>query len=197
MSKQEENSLIQFLQDLPAKIAIALKGETKEVEVKFGEVKTMDGNTTIAYEGEMPEVGMQVWVWAEDGTKVPLPVGDYELEDGRILVIAEEGIIAEIKEPTPENGAVEPEGQSSAQMTAKESDATARAIENAIKSIMIKYSEEAKAENELLKAELKAVNEKLVELASQPASKPVKSAPQMTEPKNAKERLLQTIQNQH
>lgn len=174
MSKQDENSLIQFLKDLPEKIAIAMKGQSK---IELGEIKSADGNVTIMFDGETMEVGGKVWVWAEDQTEVPLPVGDYELEDGRILVVAEEGIIAEVKEPMVEEEAPVQE-QAPAEMTAKESDATARAIENAIKSIMIKYSEEAKAENEILKAELKAVNEKLIELSNQPAAKAKKSQPE-------------------
>lgn len=195
MSKQDENSLIQLLKDLPDRIMVALKGEPKEVKVALGEVKTKDGNLSIMYDGEMPEVGMQVWVIAEDGTKVPLPAGKYELEDGRILVCAEDGVISEIMDAMPAGEMPsEKPAQAPAEMTAKEADATAKAIENAIKSIMIKYSEEQKAENEQLRAELKEMKEQFVALSNQPAAKAVKSSSQVAEPKNAKERILQEIQ---
>lgn len=185
MSKQDENSLIQFLKDLPEKIAIALKGETKEVEVKLGSVLTKDGNTKIWYDGEMPEVGMQAWVMAEDETQVPLPVGEYELEDGRILVIAEEGIIAEIKEATTEEEAPATE-QAPAEMTAEQTKGLMDSLEKTFKSIMIKYSEdnakvieEIKTEFTKQITELKSDYDKqILELSSQPASKPIKSQPE-------------------
>lgn len=37
-----------------------------------------------------------------DDEKVPLPIGDYELEDGRTLIVAEEGIIGRIGESVEE-----------------------------------------------------------------------------------------------
>lgn len=192
MSKENENSLIKFLEELPNKIAIALKGTPKESDVKLGETKTSDGNVTIMFDGETLNVGGKVWVVAEDGTEVALPVGEYEIEDAKILVVAEEGIVAEIKEmeTAPEEVAEE----KPAEMTAKETDATARAIENAIKSIMIKYGDENKKELEKFKAELKAdYDSKIVELANQPARKPIKSASEQKAPTNTKERLFNKI----
>ena len=48
-------------------------------------------------EAEVFEAGQEVFIVTDD-EKIALPVGEYKMEDGRILVIAEEGIIAEIKE---------------------------------------------------------------------------------------------------
>ena len=46
-------------------------------------------------EAESFTAGESVFIVTED-EKVPLPVGDYEMEDGKKLVIAEEGVIGEI-----------------------------------------------------------------------------------------------------
>lgn len=43
------------------------------------------------------ETGSAVFIETEDES-VPLPTGDYELESGQILVVIEEGVIAEIKD---------------------------------------------------------------------------------------------------
>jgi len=48
-------------------------------------------------EAEAFEAGKEIFIVTEDD-KVALPVGDYTLEDGKMLVVAEEGIIAEIKD---------------------------------------------------------------------------------------------------
>ena len=47
-------------------------------------------------EAEVFESGKEVFIKTED-EKVALPVGEYELEDNRVLVIEEEGMIKEIK----------------------------------------------------------------------------------------------------
>jgi len=200
MSKENEKTLIDHILELPEKIALAWQSKPKEeVEVKkqitaiqLGEVQTEDKNVTILYDGETMEVGGKVWIVAEDGTEVPLPVGNYKLDGGQVLVVAEEGIIAEVK-ATEEAPAPE---QAPAEMTAKETDATARAIENAIKSIMIKYSEDNDAKLEKFKTELKAsFDAKVLELSKQPASQPRRATPTQAEPTNAKQRLAAAINN--
>jgi len=48
-------------------------------------------------EAEAFEAGKEIFIVTEDD-KVALPIGDYTMEDGKMLVVAEEGIIAEIKD---------------------------------------------------------------------------------------------------
>jgi len=55
----------------------------------------LDNGTVL--EAEAFEAGNEIFIVTEDD-KVALPVGDYTLEDGKMLVVAEEGIIAEIKD---------------------------------------------------------------------------------------------------
>ena len=56
---------------------------------------TLENGTII--EAEAFEAGQSVFIVTEDD-KVPLPVGDYEIEGGKILSVQEEGIIATIKD---------------------------------------------------------------------------------------------------
>ena len=67
-------------------------------EVKLEQAK-LDNGTVI--EADAFESGVEVFIVTEDD-KVALPVGDYTMEDGKILVVAEEGIISEIKEAEAE-----------------------------------------------------------------------------------------------
>ena len=69
-------------------------------EVKLETMKMGDGVTVI--EAETFEAGKEVFVVTEDEQRIAVPVGEYELEDGRILVIVEEGIISEVKEKEEE-----------------------------------------------------------------------------------------------
>lgn len=62
---------------------------------KFESGKLSDG-TLIEY--SKLEAGGDITIIAADGTKSPAPVGNYELEDGRIVVVSEAGKIAEVKD---------------------------------------------------------------------------------------------------
>ena len=65
------------------------------MEVKLEQRKLEDGVTIV--EADSFEPGEEIMIVTEDEQMIPLPVGDYKMEDGQILVVSEEGIIAEIK----------------------------------------------------------------------------------------------------
>jgi hypothetical protein len=69
------------------------------LEVKLAQMKLEDGITIV--EAEAFEPDYSIGIVTPDGI-VPMPVGEYKLEDGMILVVAVEGIIAEIKAEEPE-----------------------------------------------------------------------------------------------
>ena len=71
------------------------------MEVKLEQMKLIDGNTVI--EADSFEPGASVMIVVPEGEPVPLEVGKYELEDGRLLVIEEVGMIASIEEMPAES----------------------------------------------------------------------------------------------
>lgn len=64
------------------------------LEVKL-EQMTLENGTVI--EADSFEAGQAVFIVTEDG-QVPLPIGDYTLPDGKMLVVTEDGMIGEVKE---------------------------------------------------------------------------------------------------
>lgn len=67
-----------------------------------------DGQTTI--QADMFEAGQNVFIVVPDAEPVPLPVGEYELADGKILVVEQDGVIASINEaPATEENPAEAE----------------------------------------------------------------------------------------
>ena len=64
-------------------------------EVKLESMKLENGTTI---EAEAFEPNQEIFIVTEEDEKIALPIGEYTLEDGRMLVVAEEGIIAEVKE---------------------------------------------------------------------------------------------------
>lgn len=63
------------------------------LEIKLEQIALDNG---IVFEAEVFEPGQPVFVLAE-GERMPVPVGEFELPDGRVLVVMEEGIIAEMR----------------------------------------------------------------------------------------------------
>ncbi|BAQ93038.1 hypothetical protein [uncultured Mediterranean phage uvMED] len=88
--------------DLKTQILVALGLDTKE-EVSNEETnlsfqaKLVDG-TIIVSEDDVLAEGSLVNVLTEDGTTMPLPVGEYQTEDNLSFVIAEEGIVESLTE---------------------------------------------------------------------------------------------------
>jgi len=127
-------------------------------EVKLEQMLMGDGVTKI--EADSFEAGKEVFVVTEDEQKIAVPVGEYELEDGRILVIVEEGIISEVKEKveeveeeeeveTKEEVEAMPEEEMSAPVATPK-----KTIESIVKESFFSEMEKLKEENEELKAEL-------------------------------------------
>ena len=142
------------------------------MEVKLAQMK-LDNGTVL--EAEAFEAGMPVFIVNEED-RIALPVGEYKLEDGMMLIVAEEGIIAEVKEAevVEEAPAEAPEVEVEVEQEMSESATPKKVIESTIKeSHFSKEDVDAlKAEIEALKTELASLKEvkeeEVVELSAQP-----------------------------
>ena len=68
--------------------------ELSEEKIELAELQLENGTIIVS---EQFEKGNSVFIKGEDG-KIALPVGEYELEDGRVLFVTEEGVIDNIGE---------------------------------------------------------------------------------------------------
>lgn len=158
----------------------ALLGMNK---VELATMKLMDGVTVL--EADAFEAGMEVFIVTEDEQRVALPVGEYQMEDGRMLVVAQEGIIAEIKEMEEEAPEVEEAPEAEAPMVEEEMAdeaipvAPKKVIKSTIEEMLFSKIEELKAENEALKAQLseQPVMEE-APVVDEPAAKPIAHNPE-------------------
>jgi hypothetical protein len=75
------------------------------IEVKLEDMKLENGTVITA---ESFEEGKEVFIVTDD-EKVAMPVGEYILEDSRLLVVSEEGMIADVREVSDEVPAKEME----------------------------------------------------------------------------------------
>ena len=144
------------------------------MEVKLEQMKLENGTVL---EAEKFEAGNEIFIITED-ERIALPIGEYELENGMVLVIEEEGLIKEVKSSESEE-APEVEVEVEAKEDEKEEMGYATKEELAeVKSMIeeIKAMLEPKKEEELseVKEELSSElpKEVLAEL-SQPAVEPI------------------------
>jgi hypothetical protein len=76
--------------------------ELAEIKVELEERELQNGTKITA---EKFEEGASVFILTESGDeeeKIALPVGNYEMNDGTVLVVSEEGKIGEIREASDE-----------------------------------------------------------------------------------------------
>lgn len=152
-------------------------------EVKL-EQQALENGTVL--EADSFEADNEVFIVTED-ERVAVPVGEYQLEDGRILVVAEEGIISEVKEAGEEEvEEVEAEEEDKEEMAyaTKEELAEVKEMIEEIKA-MLEPKEDLSSEDlgnliteELSKHELSEVPQEVQEELNEPAAEPIMANPE-------------------
>lgn len=157
------------------------------LEVKLETMKLSDGVSML--EAESFEAGQPVFILTEDEQRIPLPVGEYELEDMRVLVVIEEGVIADVREAAEPEVEVEveaPEAEAEVEAAIEpEAPQAKKIVESIVKESFFSEIEALKKENEELKAKLSAQTTEVaeevapVELSEEP--KPISFNPENTQ----------------
>jgi hypothetical protein len=154
------------------------------MEVKLEQMKLTDGVSVL--EADAFEAGNEVFIVTEDDQRIAVPVGEYDLENGMVLVVAEEGMIAEIKEKEVEEEApeveVEVEGGNKIEEEMAAEAAPKKTVESIIKETFFSAMEKLQAENDTLKAELAKFKAETPEVVAEEAA-PVELAAEEVEPK--------------
>jgi hypothetical protein len=156
-------------------------------EVKLEQAK-LDNGTVI--EADSFESGVEVFIVTED-EKVALPIAEYILEDGKILVVEEEGVISEIKEEeaeaeTEEVEEVEASEEEEMGYATKEELAEVKSMIEEIKAMLEPKEDLSEDLGNLLteelakheKVELNEVPEEVQAELNEPSAEPIVSNPE-------------------
>jgi hypothetical protein len=166
------------------------------MEVKLEQMKLVDGNTLI--EADSFEVGASVMIVVPEGEPVPLEVGKYELEDGRLLIVEEKGLIAAIEEMPAESEEEE---------IPVEADVTPEVeVKQPKKVVSITEQHFAEMETKIaeLETKLAAMTPEVIELTEEP--KPIQYNPENAKPiehmdlaintgKSTRDKILEEVYN--
>ena len=151
-------------------------------EVKLESMKLENGTTI---EAEAFEANQEVFIVTEEDERIALPIGEYTLEDGMILVVAEEGIIAEVREaqeeaPVEEAPAQEEEVEQAEEEPKEEMAYATKEELSAAVAEMKEMIEEIKSMMSPKEEEMAAeeVKEEVDLSADEPAAKPIKHSPE-------------------
>ena len=188
---------MEMLNQIKSVLGVELSTEEK---IELAQAKLENGTVL---EAESFESGQEVFILTDD-EKVALPIGEYEMEDGKILVIAEDGIISEIKEGGEEEVVeeeveeveqVEEELKEEDKYATKQELAEIKSMVEEIKELMKEgKKEEMQKEEELMSHKLTELacqeDEALKEELSKPASEPIKHSPE------AKQELNKVVYSQ-
>lgn len=147
------------------------------MEIKLEQMKLKDGVTVLEF--EVLEKDQPIFIVNEE-ERVALPVGDYELEDGQVISIKEEGVISEIMEKQEE--VEEPEMEKEEEVEMEKEKPVKKTVESQVKETFFSKEEKEKLEKEIeeLKAkvtEFSEVEEPKVELKEEEV-KPIVQNPE-------------------
>lgn len=136
------------------------------MEVKFAQAKLENGTTIMA---EEMSAGNEVFIITEAQEKIAMPVGEYQLEDGQVLIVEEEGVIASIGS---EEAPVEEEVEASEEVSELSEDLNEESEESQELSEELQDDEKYATKEELAEIksmidEIKAMLEPKEEMASQ------------------------------
>tara|TARA_R110000744_G_scaffold89521_1_gene173948 strand:+ start:9348 stop:9938 length:591 start_codon:yes stop_codon:yes gene_type:complete len=152
------------------------------IEVKLEEMKLENGTVVMA---DSFEKGKEIFIKTDD-EKVAMPVGEYLLEDGRLVVVEEEGIIADVREVSDEVPAKE--NEEGEEITSDLEEEKKEEMAYATKEELSSAVEEMKSMIEEIKAMVSPKEEmsdddvelskNIKEELSAPAAEPIKHSPE-------------------
>jgi len=165
-------------------------------DMKFGEIKDINGAFTLLFEGDVLEVGKDVKVRTEEGQELSAPDGYHELEGG-MMIKTEGGKVVEITTKTENETEAEMaeeisdvEGVIEEKMAEEEvvedetetmeEEAVAPMVEEVAKAVI----EAVKEEIAMMKEEMEAIKKKMAEMEDAPAVG--KTEPEVKMSKNEK-----------
>ena len=148
-----------------------------KMEVKLEDQKLENGTLVTA---ESFEKGSEIFIVTDD-EKVALPVGEYILEDGRLLVVEAEGLIADVRNVSDEVPAKEETEDLEETIETEVPEVVATEVEaiiEAVVEVIAPVIEEVKTEIEELKKKFSDIDVKEEKEKLSASRKPIKHNPE-------------------
>jgi hypothetical protein len=158
-----------------------------EENIQLAQLKLENGTVL---EADSFEQNMEVFILSDD-ERISLPVGEYQLEDGRTLKVEDEGVISEIgmnehyedkdKEEKEEKDMEDKDKEKMEYVTKEEFRKEMDELRKHIEDMMKEKDKEKEKEKEEMASQV--ATEIAVEMSKQPAAKAIKHSPENKEDK--------------
>ena len=156
-----------------------------EENIQLAQLKLENGTVL---EADQFEQNMEVFILSDD-ERISLPIGEYQLEDGRTLKVEDVGVIAEIgmnehyedKDKQKEEKEEDKEKEKMEYVTKEEFRKEMDDLRKHIEDMMNHKDKEKEKEKEEMASQV--ATEIAVEMSKQPATKPIKHSPENKEDK--------------
>jgi len=158
-------------------LAVEEKEETQEVALMATAV--LESGQEIMTDADAFAVGVSAFVVNDEGERIPLPDGDYQLQDGSMLVVAE-GAVVEVNEATTEPE-VEAEEEKEEEMKAETEEVQASSEVLTREAVEGMIAEAIEATKKEFSSQIEERDAKITELSKQ-ASPSIPRAPKMEAP---------------
>tara|TARA_R110002033_G_scaffold40057_5_gene80234 strand:- start:474 stop:1040 length:567 start_codon:yes stop_codon:yes gene_type:complete len=164
-------NLKERISELFEQYSVELAVEEKEEQVSLMATAILESGQEIMTDADAFAVGVSVFVTNDENERIPLPDGDYQLEDGSMLVVAE-GAISEMKD-------AEAPAEEVAEEVVEEVEASVDMITREdVASMIADAVSEAKKE---FSSQIEERDNKITELSKQ-TTKTISRAPKMEAP---------------
>ncbi len=173
-------TLKERISDIFEKYSVELAVEEKEEtqEVAFA-TAVLDSGQEIQTDADAFAVGVSAFVVNDEGEQIPLPDGDYKLQDGSMLVVAE-GAVVEVNEATTEPE-VEAEEEKEEEMKAETEEVQASSEVLTREAVEGMIAEAIEATKKEFSSQIEERDAKITELSKQ-ATPSIPRAPKMEAP---------------
>ena len=157
-----------------------------EENIQLAQLKLENGTVL---EADQFEQNMEVFILSDD-ERISLPVGEYQLEDGRTLKVEDEGVISEIgmnehkdkeEEEKEEKDMEDKDKEKMEYVTKEEFKKEMDSLRKYMEDMMKDKDEEKEKEKEEMASQV--ATEIAVEMSKQPAAKAIKHSPENKEDK--------------
>ena len=174
-------TLKERISDIFEKYSVELAVEEKEEqqEVALMATDVLESGQEIMTDADAFAVGVSAFVVNDEGERIPLPDGDYKLQDGSMLVVAE-GAVVEVNEATTEPE-VEAEEEKEEEMKAETEEVQASSEVLTREAVEGMIAEAIEATKKEFSSQIEERDAKITELSKQ-ATPSIPRAPKMEAP---------------
>ena len=145
------------------------------LQIKLEAMKLENGTVI---EAESFEPNQEVFIVNEE-ERVPMPIGEYIMEDGKILVVAEEGIILEIKEAEMPTEEAPPEEAAEPELEAEAAPSPKKIVKSVSEEMFFAEIEKLRGEIAELKLAKEEPKEEIKEVEMSEDVKPIVASPEV------------------